>query len=99
MKQKNLASQTLSGTSKSIYENNNYHVVVGLPPKTKDFPEPIESYLVVNKRYGVVEYWHSVLFYVKQHADFLSDLLDGKQQDPIIGVNDPSPPKSSGIFN
>lgn len=61
-----------------VYENKNYVVVVGMPPKTPDFPEPVDAYLVFNKETGVMEYFHSILYYVKQHADHLSDLLEGK---------------------
>lgn len=62
----------------TIYENDKYKVVVGIPPSTREFPEPFPSYLVVNKEWDVVEYFDSVLYRSKEVADQLLDMLNGK---------------------
>jgi hypothetical protein len=62
-----------------VYENSRYVVSIGVPPKTREFPEPINSYLVHNKETGVLEYFDSVLYRAKETADQLRDLLDGKK--------------------
>lgn len=85
--------------SKPIHENAFYQVVVGIPPKTTDFPEPIEAYLVKNKQTGVIEYFHSVLFYAKQQADYFADLLAGKYDKEVEEAKEAQHATQRGLFN
>lgn len=66
---------------KVIYENASYKIVVGLPPKTVEFPEPFEVYLVINKDTGVLETFHQVLPYAKNWADQFDAYLRGVDAD------------------
>jgi hypothetical protein len=58
-----------------VYQNENYKLIVGVPPATPQDPEPTVGYLIVNKETGVLESWHSILFYAKQNADMFNKLL------------------------
>lgn len=60
---------------KIAFENDNYKVVVGYPPTSKEFPSPFLSYLVVNKDTTVVEYINSMLPYAKNMANDLDKVL------------------------
>jgi hypothetical protein len=77
-----------------VHENQNYMVVVGIPPSTPDMPNPINAYLIVNKETGVTESWHGILFYATQNADLFNDMLvnppkkeDGKQESKKPGFS------------
>lgn len=70
--------------TKTIFENNNYAITVGVPPKTSEFPEPFPVYLITNKSTGVLEYWHQVFPYAKLWANQFSDHIDGKQPREAI---------------
>lgn len=72
----------MNDRSMIVYENKNYAIKVGIPPKTPDFPEPFEVYLIVNKTWGVTEYFHQVLPYAIRWADQFNDILEGKPTDP-----------------
>lgn len=54
------------------YENEFYKIVVGTPPTSREFPEPFDTYLVVNKQFDVVEYMNSMFPYAKHTADDLA---------------------------
>ena len=79
-----------------VYENKHYHLTVGTPPKTPDYPEPFPVYLIWNTSTGVMEYFHQVLYYAKAWADQFSDMLDGKTQD---GEETKVPEAQGSLFN
>lgn len=80
--------------------------MIGIPPVTQDMPNPIDAYLIVNKETGVIESWHSILFYAKQTADHLHSMLidpPGKKANPWDDAQEerslPGEKKPSGTFN
>lgn len=74
----------VSASPQQVYENKNYVILVGVPPATKDDPEPVVAYLIYNKKTEVLEYFHSVLFHARGWADHFSDMLDKLES----GVNE-----------
>lgn len=58
-----------------VHENDNYKVVVGYPPASREFPQPLLGYLVVNKQYDVVEYFNQMYPYAKNMADELDKVI------------------------
>lgn len=58
-----------------VYENDNYKVVVGYPPASREYPQPLLGYLITNKQYNVVEYFNQMLPYAKNMADELDKVL------------------------
>lgn len=57
--------------TKPVYENEHYAIFVGTYPEEK-----LESYLVVNKAFGVVEYVHSIYHFAKSWADNFSKVMN-----------------------
>ena len=60
--------------NKIVHENDIYKVVVGVFPEDK-----LESYLVLHKEHGVVEYCHSILHYAQAWADSYAQVLKGEK--------------------
>jgi hypothetical protein len=60
-----------------VHENQHYIVEVGRYPG-----EELDSYLVRNKQYGVIEYVHSVQHFATEWADAYSRVLNGEKPNP-----------------
>lgn len=78
-----------------VYENKNYKVIVGIPASSSDFPNPTPAYLIVNKIWGVIEYFDSRLHMVKEFADYLNDRVEGKPIDEKAKSENPN----ADLFN
>ena len=61
--------------NEAVHENDNYKVVVGFPPASREFPQPLLGYLVVNKQFDVVEYFNQMYPYAKNMADELDKVI------------------------
>jgi hypothetical protein len=76
-------------TDEPIYTNEHYAIWVGLYPDEK-----LESYLVVNRQYGVVEYCHSIFHFAKSWADNFSKVMNEEKAgtpdiDALPDINRP----------
>lgn len=60
-----------------IDETEHFFVGVGTLPRAK-----LAEYLVINKEYGVVEYYNPILFFVKEWVRQMEEALEGLGEKP-----------------
>lgn len=65
---------------KNVYRNDHFDIVVEVAPKTTDntYQDDLLAYCIYNRETGVMEYFHTVLYFAREWANGMSDKLAGK---------------------